>query len=194
MRRGIGIESLERDHVDTSLGAGGSRAPRATPRSCSWTCAAATGPVIWQPRSAPRDVRRRMCRRAIGAARVLLVDDHEPLAGDRCRTRGARGGRAHRHRRREAPPRQPRLLQHIRHHHCLPRRSRRAHRDDPISGSAARDVRRFEPAHSARRSGRRAACRWSDGKGGPHAGRSTCHVEDTTAPETPFRRASSPAG
>ena len=115
------------------------RTRRATPRSYWSTAAAAiepssgTGIHGWRCRlsDVPVDAVRR--------GRVLLVDDHEPLAATVAATRGARRRRAHGDRRRKAAAGNRGTAGAHRHHHC--RRDISVGIDRPVPISARRCVR-----------------------------------------------------
>ena len=134
----IGIESLERDQVDTSLVR---RVRGATSHTSLVLVDARSGDrtVIWHrdPRlamSADGRPRRRDRPRTRAARR------RSRTAGrDRGRARGERGRRAHGHRRREAAPRHRGTAAAHRHHHCRRGVSVRAHGAAGSRRRASRD-------------------------------------------------------
>jgi|RhiMetdeSRZDD1v2_1073273.scaffolds.fasta_scaffold136120_5 sulfofructose kinase len=181
----IGIESLERDQVDTSLVR---RIPGATSHTSLVLVDVRSGDrtVIWY-----RDPRLAMSAEdvpvdAITRTRVLLVDDHEPLAA----TVAARAAREAGVRTvidvEKLRPGTEELLQHIdviiaAEH--LPSELTGL----PDLGAALREMaRRFEPAHTCATLGPRGSLSLVDGKE-VRTPAFEVHVEDTTGAGDAFR-------
>jgi sugar/nucleoside kinase (ribokinase family) len=181
----IGIESLERDQVDTSLVR---RIPDATSHTSLVLVDARSGDrtVIWY-----RDPRLAMSAEdvpvdAISKGRVLLVDDHEPLAA----TVAARAAREAGVRTvidvEKLRPGTEELLQHIdviiAAEHFPSELT-----GLPDLGAALREMaRRFEPAHTCATLGPKGSLSLVDGKE-VRTPAFEVHVEDTTGAGDAFR-------